>query len=693
MATWRNMAAVLAPLLALGGLAHAEDLPSEPTTPSTPAASAPEDGKVVYAPDFFTQYSPQTALDMVARVPGFSIDSGSDRRGFSGTAGNVLIDGARPSSKSEDIRSILDRIPVNQVARLELIRAASTGEAAGQSVLVNVVRNATAGAGSGTYELELERTSVNRVDLRGGGSYSGKLGAMEYTVGANRFAEQRPVRGYRYLRDDTNALTGARTDYSPRTFRESTGNLAIKAPLLGGTLNLNTSGGRWNFNAALESVGITPAQVRTDAFRYTSDERQRRREIGGDFERKFGDWTFKAVALDTVRNYANDEQTTFRDASFVTTGNVTQRTRNRSNETIGRLSAAWALNAAHRIEFGGETALNALETSLALTDNGAPIVLPSANVTVEEDRQEGFLTWTWKPTPKWTFESGVTVETSTIEQSGDTSASRTLTYWKPSVQASRQLGRDQLRVKAFRDVSQLDFDDFASSATLLDNSVSAGNPDLRPQAKWRLEGVFDHRFGEKGALTLTLAQEWVEDASDLVPIFDPMSGFFFDAPGNIGEGENRIAQIKTTLPVGQFIKGGLFEVYLSYVDTEVTDPTTLKLRPVSSNSDFYYEIEFRQDLPALKLSWGFEFEKATENRFFRVAESETFEEGPFLYAFVESTRFPRAKVRLFAHNLLDTEFRRERRFFTPNRAGSFVRSEERERQFGRFVGIEVSGNF
>jgi hypothetical protein len=678
---------VLAPLLTFGALAHGQQAPIA-------TAAAPADGRVVYAPEFFAQYAPQTALDMVRRVPGFSIDSGSDRRGFSGTAGNVLIDGARPSSKSEDIESILDRVPVSQVARLELIRAASTGEAAGQSVLVNVVRNATAATGgAGTYEVELERTTVNRIDLRGGGSYSGRLGAAEYTLGANRYAEQRPVRGYRYIRGPTNALTSSRNDYSPRTFRESTANASMKAPLLGGTLNLNASGGRWNFNAALDSRGFTPAEQLSDAFRYTTDERQRRREIGGDFERRFGDWTLKAVALDTIRNYANDERTLFRDAASAPTGEVSQRTRNRANETIGRLSASWALSPAHRIEFGGETALNSLETNLALTQNGAPIVLPAANVTVEEDRQEGFLTWTWKPAPVWTFETGVTVETSTIEQSGDTSASRTLTYWKPSVQASRQFGRDQVRVKAFRDVSQLDFNDFASSATLLDNSVAAGNPDLRPQSKWRLEGVIDHRFGEKGAVTLTLAQEWVEDASDLVPIFDAMSGSFFDAPGNIGEGENRIAQIKTTLPVDRLIKGGQFEVYLSYVDTEVTDPTTLMLRHATENQTFYYEIEFRQDLPAWKMSWGWELEKATENRFFRVAESETFEEGPFLYAFVETTRFPGGKVRLFAHNLLDTEFVRERRFFTPNRAGAFVSSEERERQFGRFVGIEVSGNF
>lgn len=681
----RKIAAALAPLLLLAGVARAEDA-------ATPVATAPLDGKVVYAPDFFTAYAPQTALDMVRRVPGFSIDSGSDRRGFSGTAGNVLIDGARPSAKSEDIGSILDRIPASQVDHLELIRAASTGEAAGQSVVVNVVRKAGADKGAGTYNAELERTQDNRVEVRGGGSLTGRLGPAEYTIGASRYIEERPLRGFRYLRDATNALTGSRVDFTPRTFREAKANAEFKTPLFGGALNLNASGGRWNFATDLESLGYSPVETLTDSFRLSINERQRRREFGGDYEHKFGDWTFKVIGLDTERRYSNDEQTLLRDAGFNQVGLITQKTRNLASETIGRITASWKINDAHRIEFGGETAFNSLDTNVALS--GLPFVVPTTSVAIEEDRQEGFLTWTWKPAEKWSVESGVTVETSTISQSGDTNLSRTLTYWKPTVQVSRQIGaRDQVRVKAFRDVSQLDFNDFASSATLADNSIAAGNPDLRPQSTWRLEGVFDHRFGQNGAITVTLAREWIEDASDLIPIFDPGSGQFFDAPGNIGAGHSTVVQVKSTIPLAPLISGGQIESYISWVDTELTDPTTHQLRPASGSADLYYNANFRQDLPAWKLSWGFGLEDPSVRRFFRVAERENYNEGPFVDAFVESTRFGNAKVKLFAFNLLDSDFNRKRTFFTPNRAGTIAFSEERERQFGRMVGISVSGNF
>ena len=41
-------------------------------------------------------------------------------RGFAGTAGNVVINGARPSTKAETVDVTLARIPAQQVVRVEL---------------------------------------------------------------------------------------------------------------------------------------------------------------------------------------------------------------------------------------------------------------------------------------------------------------------------------------------------------------------------------------------------------------------------------------------------------------------------------------------------------------------------------------------------------------------------------------------
>src|SRR5690606_25071899 len=80
------------------------------------AAPAQTDtGALVFTPDFFADRRPNTALDMVNRVPGFSLNNGSERRGFEGAVGNVLIDGVRPASKNDTAGNALGRIPAEQV--------------------------------------------------------------------------------------------------------------------------------------------------------------------------------------------------------------------------------------------------------------------------------------------------------------------------------------------------------------------------------------------------------------------------------------------------------------------------------------------------------------------------------------------------------------------------------------------------
>jgi len=121
------------------------------------AGTAPAGGAVSYEPAFFAGFKPQSALDMVQKVPGFSIDEGSDRRGFGGAGGNVLIDGARPSAKSQGLSDVLAQIPAKQVVRIELIRASTSAEAAGHAVVVNVVR--APGAFGGVWGTSISKTA------------------------------------------------------------------------------------------------------------------------------------------------------------------------------------------------------------------------------------------------------------------------------------------------------------------------------------------------------------------------------------------------------------------------------------------------------------------------------------------------------------------------------------------------------
>ena len=62
-----------------------------------------------------------TAYDMIKRLPGFVFDDGTQARGYAGTAGNILIDGQRPTAKTDNLKSILERIPATDVKKFEAI--------------------------------------------------------------------------------------------------------------------------------------------------------------------------------------------------------------------------------------------------------------------------------------------------------------------------------------------------------------------------------------------------------------------------------------------------------------------------------------------------------------------------------------------------------------------------------------------
>src|SRR3954467_4575918 len=98
-----------------------------------------------YVPSFFASARPQTAMDMINRLPGFAFDGGDGSRGFSGNSGNVLIDGQRPTSKTDNLSSVLSRIVASDVDRIEVIHGSAPGiDMQGKAVMANVIRKQSA---------------------------------------------------------------------------------------------------------------------------------------------------------------------------------------------------------------------------------------------------------------------------------------------------------------------------------------------------------------------------------------------------------------------------------------------------------------------------------------------------------------------------------------------------------------------
>ncbi|HEY0052823.1 MAG TPA: TonB-dependent receptor plug domain-containing protein, partial [Caulobacteraceae bacterium] len=132
--------AALAGLMTPAAAAQAQTPAPAPAPASAPAASAADQAVLVFTPDFFVAQRPNTALDMVQRVPGFSVSDGDGSRGFEGAVGNILVNGARPASKNDTGSSVLARTLAAQVERIELIRGGAPGiDMQGFPLVVNVI--------------------------------------------------------------------------------------------------------------------------------------------------------------------------------------------------------------------------------------------------------------------------------------------------------------------------------------------------------------------------------------------------------------------------------------------------------------------------------------------------------------------------------------------------------------------------
>ena len=122
---------------------------------STPvwAQDRPDDSSVrqVFEAAYFTEFAPQSALDMILRVPGFTLDiSNNVERGLGQRTDNVLIDGRQLSSKNSNIRDELERLTVSKIVQIEIIDGTTLGIPGLTGDVANVITRS--GGLTGTWE-------------------------------------------------------------------------------------------------------------------------------------------------------------------------------------------------------------------------------------------------------------------------------------------------------------------------------------------------------------------------------------------------------------------------------------------------------------------------------------------------------------------------------------------------------------
>ncbi|HEY4113608.1 MAG TPA: TonB-dependent receptor, partial [Rhizomicrobium sp.] len=562
--------------------------------PAPDAAS--QSSVLVYPASFFAEQRPNTASDMISRLPGFTFDDGNTARGFAGTAGNVLIDGQRPTSKTDDLQSILQRIPASDVDRIELIRGGAPGiDMHGQTVMANVIRkkgDSTQIVADVTDNFWLgDHHNVPTATLQftqhsGDSTYEGSIsrtGNYDDSVG----------KGFHKL---TDVETGQTFDQSARsTGRGAGGSLtgAATVPLFGGQFKANLALQASPFNDDLFYHGAPQDQGITDKNNNNNGE------LGLHWEGPLG-----GVHLETLFLQRLGHSTDLNESRELGDLEVFHSLAD-TGESIARATARYEATPSLSFEGGGEGAFNFLDGKSSFVDNGVNIPIPSANAYVDEKRAEIFAQGTWKMSDQWMLEAGARAEYSIIAETGDISQTRHFFYPKPRAVLTWSPDADtQIRARYELVLGQLDFNNFIASSNLAGTGVSGGNANLRPDQHTQYEISAEQHFWDKGAFVLTYMHEDIKDVVDLIPVAGP-NGVLFDAPGNIGNGTNDQITAHLTLPLDKIgLENGLLRVTNIFKITNVKDPVTGQDRVISGNRPQDIELTLTQDIGSLKSTWG-----------------------------------------------------------------------------------------
>ncbi|SKB54010.1 TonB-dependent receptor plug domain-containing protein [Sphingopyxis flava] len=681
--------------------ALAQDAPASGEAPPPAADAAATLAKAlagkVYTPADFARYAPKNAYDMLNQVPGFSIRETDTVRGLGQATGNVLFNGARPSTKSDTIAAQLTRIPAANVERIEIVDGANLDLPGLSGQVANIVFRADSFSGQFSWKPEFRPHYTDPLFTRADISVRGRKGDLEYELGLNNDASSRSgAGGGTVITDGAGAILENRKDIW---------NTHYDTPKLSAKLTWDPAG---------DSIAHLGAHIQRRWYRYNEDgvwtapggldrlrtvretEMTWNYEVSGDYQFGLGPGKLKLIGLRRFSHEPVSQEVVLRptDGSpasgdcFTQTGNV--------GETIARGEYDWRMFGGDW-QLSGEAAFNTLGNVARLyaldpaTDDFVELPFPEGTGGVREDRYEALLSFGRKLTNKLSFQLVAGAEHSTLAQDGTNGLRRS--FFRPkgtlTLAWTSAKGLD-LSLKAQRQIEQLDFYDFLARAFLNDDNNNAGNADLRPQQNWRYEFEANQSLGKWGSAKLQLVYVDAKDFVDVVPVDGG------ESVGNIPKAWAAAVAGSATInldPAG--LKGVKIDLSVDLEKSGLRDPFTGEKRQWSGFQDRSADFSLRHDIPGSDWAWGASASYGHSQPHYRRDEVNRTWEGPvFASLFVENKDVMGLTVRAEFANAVNARSRRERTVYEGLRAETPVAfHESRDRLIGPIFAFSVRGKF
>ncbi len=697
------------------------------TTPTRAQETAEDDSTVIYPADYFVEWAPVTAQDMLNRIPGIRVQGGGSRGGSAsrggrglGSGGNgteIMINGKRTAGKSNSSQAQLERISSDQVDYIEIIRGTS-GEldVRGSNQIVNVVLYEALSETSISYEANMDYYQDSESKPGGSFAYGGQTGDLNFLVSAS--AE--PRYNHRELEEFSVLADGSPNDRidEDRIREQTTYSLST---------NLDyqlTDRSSVRVNALFQEDDNPTDIARTttdlkDGLNLSYMERedipgaQSNWEVGGDYEYRFANGhRFKLLGIANQNDQASTrERFEIRDDGsenknlFLDSSSILEERIVRGSYTMGLLDG-------QDIEFGLERAETELDSSLALgldLSSGesspahgglVPVAVANADTTVNEIRYEPFAIHNWQLNSRMSVETSLVYETSEITQSGDTSRQRDFDFFKPKVDYRFNITPTlQLRMMVEKMVRQLSFADFTAVTDNddVDADTQAGNAGLRPDYWWSYNLQTEYRLPEDmGVLSASLYKHRHYDFRQRIDV-SSSDDSLNSAWGNTGRGDMWVFELNSSVRLTMLdLPNVLVTSRASVRESEVKDPITGEVRSFNNYSKGQFGFGFRHDVPAWNMNYGLNFNNNFngDNKLWDLEDIEATYNDPFTMAFVEVRTANNVTFRLDSRNLNDGQFCRDRVRFDGRRSSGLVEEVEYMcNGSGRVVTLRMSGTF
>ena len=573
---------------------------------------APEKVTNEYYPQDFERFSPQSTLDLVSRVPGFSIrDLDTSRRGISGATGNVLINGRPVTSKSGSIFSRLADIPVDRVEKIVTFRSSggATGRV-GELVADVIVKRSTRisgvadgslnassdGSGGVSYNLSTQFSPSKRANIQLAitQAYNRSRGLVESET-TDEFGSQLSREASR----GSSSLTTARAEVS----YNFTDNIAFNAS------------GHWDRSDFQDETALV-SEFGSEAFGF--DDKSQNWEVNSSLAYGPSDQpTYKVTVVAKQSDSAGS--TAFGSEADPA---LTQLDTTSSTDEVVVLLQNNTKILGKNLSTDVEWSQTRFESTTLLGNDGADFDEAgdfeegdsfgeaesfAESISARESRFTGQARMNLYSGDKLSVDIGLGAEHSRIFSAG--TLQRSLSFVTPYAGAQYNTEKyGEFSVSAERTVAQLGLESFATSIDPIRGFVDNGNTELNPETLWTLSSVYRKTFKDTGSFDMSYTEEFIDGVTEFILLENGEEGF-----GNAGTGRRRTLSSSIIYPFNEgWLKDATLSLNGAYTKATFVNQFTGERLPLSSTPRFTAGVAVeKQFTPSLNLSAGLDWSEGT----------------------------------------------------------------------------------